>query len=151
MQPHSVVSRSEWMEARKALLVEEKAWTRERDRLAEKRRALPWVLVDKDYTFDAAGGPVTLSGLFDGRSQLVVYHFMFGPAWQEGCPSCSLVADHIDGVRKHFEHVDVSFAAVSRGPIEKLEAYRRRMTLLANSLTMSDDAQNHLVDGHQKV
>jgi predicted dithiol-disulfide oxidoreductase (DUF899 family) len=127
MQPHSVVSRSEWMAARKALLVEEKAWTRERDRLAEKRRALPWVLVDKNYVFDGAEGLVTLSGLFDGRTQLVVYHFMFGPAWQEGCPSCSLVADHVDGARQHFEHVDVSFAAVSRGPIEKLEAYRRRM------------------------
>jgi predicted dithiol-disulfide oxidoreductase (DUF899 family) len=87
MQSHSVVSRSEWMEARKALLAEEKAWTRERDRLAEKRRALPWVLVDKNYTFDGANGPVTLSDLFDGRSQLVVYHFMFGPAWQQGCPS----------------------------------------------------------------
>jgi predicted dithiol-disulfide oxidoreductase (DUF899 family) len=127
MQSHSVVSRNEWMAARKALLAEEKTWTRQRDRLAEKRRALPWVLVDKDYTFDGAAGPVTLSDLFDGRSQLVVYHFMFGPAWQEGCPSCSLVADHVDSARQHFEHVDVSFAAVSRGPIEKLEAYRRRM------------------------
>jgi predicted dithiol-disulfide oxidoreductase (DUF899 family) len=124
---HEVVSQEQWIEARRALLAEEKAWTRERDRLAEKRRALPWVKVEKNYVFDGAEGPVTLADLFDGRSQLVVYHFMFGPEWKEGCPGCSLLCDQVDGARQHFEHNDVSFVAVSRGPIEKLRAYRERM------------------------
>jgi predicted dithiol-disulfide oxidoreductase (DUF899 family) len=127
MQTHDVVSRDEWIAARRDLLAEEKAWTRERDRLAAKRRALPWVRVDKDYVFQSTNGPVRLSELFDGRSQLVIQHFMFGPDWQEGCPGCSLLADHVDGARQHFEHNDVSFVAVSRGPIDRLEAYRKRM------------------------
>lgn len=127
MTTHEVVSKEQWIEARRALLAEEKVWTRERDRLSEKRRALPWVKVDKNYVFDSAHGPVTLADLFNGRSQLVVYHFMFGPEWEEGCPGCSLLSDHVDGARQHFEHDDVSFAAVSRGPIDKLQAYRKRM------------------------
>ncbi len=127
MAKHEVVSEAQWIEARRALLAEEKAWTRERDRLAEKRRALPWVKVEKDYVFQAADGPVTLSDLFDGRSQLIVYHFMFGPEWEEGCPGCSLLSDQVDGARQHFEHDDVSFVAVSRAGIEKLLTYRKRM------------------------
>jgi predicted dithiol-disulfide oxidoreductase (DUF899 family) len=127
MIKHEVVSEEQWIEARRALLAEEKAFTRERDRLSQKRRALPWVKVTKPYAFEGSGTTHTLSDLFDGRSQLVVYHFMFGPDWQEGCPGCSLLADHVDGARQHFEHNDVSFVAVSRGPIEKLQAYRRRM------------------------
>ncbi len=127
MTMHEVVSREQWIEARRALLAEEKAWTREQDRLAAKRRALPWVRVDKQYTFDSPTGPVTLAELFDGRSQLLVYHFMFGPEWEEGCTGCSLHCDHVDGPRQHFEHNDVSFVAVSRAPIEKIEAYRERM------------------------
>jgi len=127
MTRHNIVSREQWIEARRDLLREEKAWTRERDRLAEKRRSLPWVRIDKNYIFEAADGPVTLAELFDGRSQLIVYHFMFGPDWDEGCPGCSLLSDQVDGARRHFEHNDVSYVAVSRGPIEKLEAYRRRM------------------------
>jgi predicted dithiol-disulfide oxidoreductase (DUF899 family) len=127
MAKHETVSRERWIEARRSLLAEEKAWTRERDRLAEKRRALPWVKVEKDYVFDAVHGRVSLSDLFDGRNQLIVYHFMFGPEWEEGCPGCSLLADQVDGARQHFEHDDVSFVAVSRGPIEKLDAYRKRM------------------------
>jgi predicted dithiol-disulfide oxidoreductase (DUF899 family) len=127
MAKHEVVSREQWIEASRALLAEEKAWTRERDRLAEKRRALPWVRVEKDYVFEGVGGSMSLADLFDGRSQLIVYHFMFGPDWDEGCPGCSLLADHVDGARQHFEHNDVSFVAVSRGPIAKLEAYRKRM------------------------
>ena len=127
MNEHPVVSREQWIEASRALLAEEKAWTRQRDRLSEKRRALPWVRVEKDYAFQGAGGPVTLANLFDGRTQLVVYHFMFGPEWREGCPGCSLLCDHVDGARRHFEHADVSFVAVSRGPIERLLAYRERM------------------------
>jgi predicted dithiol-disulfide oxidoreductase (DUF899 family) len=127
MTGHEVVSRQQWMAARRTLLAEEKAWTRERDRLSAKRRALPWVKVEKNYAFDGADGPVTLADLFDGRSQLIVYHFMFGPEWEEGCTGCSLLSDQVDGARQHFEHDDVSFAAVSRGPIAKLQAYRKRM------------------------
>jgi predicted dithiol-disulfide oxidoreductase (DUF899 family) len=127
MIQHEVVSEEQWIEARRALLAEEKAFTRERDRLSKKRRELPWVRVNKQYVFRDADGRVALGDLFDGRSQLVVYHFMFGPDWQEGCPGCSLLADHVDGARQHFEHNDVSFVAVSRGPLEKLHAYRRRM------------------------
>lgn len=127
MTTHEVVSEEQWIAARRVLLDEEKAWTRERDRLSAKRRALPWVKVEKPYVFETVDGPTGLAGLFDGRSQLVVYHFMFGPQWEEGCPGCSLLCDHVDGARQHLEHHDVSFVAVSRGPIEKLEAYRKRM------------------------
>jgi predicted dithiol-disulfide oxidoreductase (DUF899 family) len=127
MTRHEVVSEEQWITARRALLAEEKAFTRERDRLSAKRRALPWVEVKKDYVFQGTDGAVTLGDLFDGRSQLVVYHFMFGLDWDEGCPSCSLLCDHVDGARQHFEHNDVSFVAVSRSAVEKLDAYRRRM------------------------
>ncbi|WP_395336140.1 thioredoxin family protein [Novosphingobium sp. BL-8H] len=124
---HEIVSQAEWIEASRALLAEEKAWTRERDRLTEKRRALPWVRIEKDYVFEGRHGPVTLAELFDGRSQLIIYHFMFGPDWNEGCTGCSFLSDQVDGARRHFEHNDLSWVAVSRAPIEKLEAYRRRM------------------------
>jgi predicted dithiol-disulfide oxidoreductase (DUF899 family) len=127
MTTHEIVSQEQWLEARRALLADEKVWTRERDRLAEMRRALPWVEVTKDYAFQSADGMVSLDELFDGRSQLVVYHFMFGPEWAEGCPGCSLLSDQVDGARQHFEHNDVSFVAVSRAPIDKLQAYRKRM------------------------
>lgn len=127
MNKHKVVSEAEWVQARRALLAEEKAWTQERDRLARKRRALPWVKVEKDYVFEGVDGPVTLGELFDRRSQLIVYHFMFGPEWDEGCPGCSLLADQVDAARQHFEHNDVSFVAVSRAPLRKLQAYRKRM------------------------
>jgi predicted dithiol-disulfide oxidoreductase (DUF899 family) len=127
MTTHEIASREQWIAANRALLIEEKAWTRERDRLAAKRRALPWVRVEKDYVFQSRTGSVTLAELFDGRSQLIVYHFMFGPDWEQGCVGCSLFCDHVDGARQHFEHNDVSFVAVSRAPIEKLEAYRKRM------------------------
>jgi predicted dithiol-disulfide oxidoreductase (DUF899 family) len=127
MTTHQIVSQEQWIEARRALLSQEKAVTHERDRIAEQRRALPWVKVEKDYVFDGEDGPMSLAELFDGRSQLVVYHFMFGPEWKEGCPGCSLLADHVDGARQHFEHNDLSFVAVSRGPIDRLQAYRRRM------------------------
>lgn len=127
MMPHRIASREAWLEARRALLAEEKAWTRERDRLSAMRRALPWVKVEKDYVFAGEDGPVSLADLFDGRSQLVVYHFMFGPDWQEGCVGCSFLCDHVDGARRHFEHHDISFVAVSRAPMERLLAYRERM------------------------
>ena len=124
---HEIVSREDWLAASRALLEQEKAWTRERDRLSALRRALPWVRVDKPYSFLGEQGPVTLAQLFDGRSQLIVYHFMFGPDWTEGCPGCSLLCDQVDGARQHFEHNDVSWVAVSRGPLDRLQAYRRRM------------------------
>jgi predicted dithiol-disulfide oxidoreductase (DUF899 family) len=124
---HEIVSRAEWLEASRALLAEEKAWTRERDRLSAKRRALPWVKLEKDYVFESIDGPVTLAELFDGRSQLIVYHFMFAPEWEEGCTGCSFLSDQVDGARQHFEHKDVSWVAISRAPIAKLEAYRQRM------------------------
>ena len=125
--PHAVVSQSEWLAARKALLEREKSHTRERDALAAARRALPWVRVDKAYAFEGAHGRVGLADLFDGRRQLIVHHFMFGPGWKEGCVGCSLEADHIDDARQHLEHHDLTLVAVSRAPFAEIEAFRRRM------------------------
>jgi predicted dithiol-disulfide oxidoreductase (DUF899 family) len=124
---HRIVGREEWLAARIKLLAEEKEFTRHRDRLAAMRRALPWVRVEKDYVFDAPEGQVTLAELFDGRSQLVVDHFMLGPGWGAGCVGCSFGADHIGNSLVHLEHHDVSTAVVSRAPIEEIEAYRKRM------------------------
>ncbi|MES2696837.1 MAG: thioredoxin family protein [Verrucomicrobiota bacterium] len=124
--PH-IVSRSEWLLARKKHLAREKELTRLRDQMLEERRELPWVKVDKTYVFEGPKGRVTLDELFRGRSQLIVYHFMFGPDWESGCGSCSFVSDHFDAARQHFEHHDVALAVVSRGPIAKLEAFRQRM------------------------
>jgi predicted dithiol-disulfide oxidoreductase (DUF899 family) len=122
-----IVSRDEWFAARKDLLAKEKRLTRERDALAAERRQLPWVKVEKNYVFDSPSGKKTLADLFDGRSQLVVYHFMFGPEWNEGCPSCSFNMDHTDGALAHLAQRDVSFAAISRAPSPKIEAFKRRM------------------------
>ncbi len=127
MASHRVVSRSEWLAARKALLAREKQNTRERDEFARARLELPWVRVDKPYAFTGPSGKQSLADLFDSRSQLLVYHFMFGPTWQEGCPSCSLVADHFDGTLPHLAARDVQLAVVSRAPYEKLAAFKRRM------------------------
>ena len=127
MEPNRVVSREDWIKARKALLRQEKALTRARDRLAAARRDLPWVRIEKPYVFDAPDGPRTLAELFDGRSQLIIGHFMFGPDWEQGCVGCSFGADHADVAYMHFRHHDVAYAAVARAPIAKLEAYRRRM------------------------
>ena len=124
---HAVVSREEWLQARKALLQDEKAHTRRRDELSRKRRQLPWVSVQEDYVFDGPEGSVKLSDLFSGRTQLVIYHFMFGPDWAEGCPSCSLVADNIDGALIHLANRDATLVMVSRAPIDKIEAFRKRM------------------------
>jgi len=127
MQPHRIVSRQEWMEAQKAHLAKEKEYTRHRDRLAAERRALPWTRVEKDYVFDTPQGRKTLAELFDGRSQLVVVHFMLGPDWEAGCVGCSFGADHIDGADQHLRHHDVTLVAVSRAPLPKIEAYKERM------------------------
>lgn len=124
---NEIVSREEWLEARRALLVKEKQATHLRDRINAERRALPWVKVDKDYVFDTPQGKKKLADLFDGRSQLIVYHFMFGPEWQAGCPGCSFLVDHIDGALPHLNHHDVSLVAVSRAPLTKIEAYKKRM------------------------
>jgi predicted dithiol-disulfide oxidoreductase (DUF899 family) len=127
----SVGTREEWLAAREELLADEKELTRRSDELARKRQELPWVPVEKEYVFDTAEGPKTLTDLFDGRSQLLVYHFMFGPSvegWPEaGCPGCSFTADSLDGSVTHLAHRDVAFVAVSRAPIEQLHAYRERM------------------------
>lgn len=127
MNPHDIVSREDWITARKTLLAREKEFTRARDGLSAARRELPWVRVDKEYTFDGPDGRETLADLFAGRSQLIVYHFMFGPDWEEGCPSCSYLADHFDGAIVHLNHRDVSMVVISRAPPAKLEAYRKRM------------------------
>jgi len=122
-----IVSRDEWLVARKKLLAREKQFTRERDAVAAERRQLPWVKVEKIYVFDSAVGKKTLADLFDGRSQLIVYHLMFGPEWKEACPSCSFNMDHTDGALVHLAQRDVSFAAVSRAPISKIEAFKKRL------------------------
>jgi predicted dithiol-disulfide oxidoreductase (DUF899 family) len=122
-----VVSPEEWLRSRQELLTQEKELTRHYDAVAAARRALPWVRVEKEYAFDTPSGKKTLSDLFDGRSQLIVRHFMFGPDWQEGCVGCSFASDHVDGARVHLEHHDVTYVAVSRAPLDRIEAFRQRM------------------------
>ncbi len=122
-----VVSEAEWLVARKDLLTREKEFNHQRDALSRARRSLPWVKIDKEYVFDGPDGKETLADLFDGRSQLIVYHFMFGPDWEEGCKSCSLLADHFDGANWHLPQRDVTFVAISRAPLPKLDAYKKRM------------------------
>jgi len=124
---HKVVSQDEWIAARKAHLANEKEFTRRRDQLSAERRALPWVKVEKDYVFDSPEGKKRLADLFDGRKQLIVYHFMLGPGWEEGCPSCSFLADHFDGAALHLAHRDVTLIAVSRASLPEIEAYKKRM------------------------
>jgi predicted dithiol-disulfide oxidoreductase (DUF899 family) len=127
METHKIVSRDEWIAARKAYLAEEKAFTRARDALSKKRRELPWEKVDKNYVFDGPNGKQSLADLFGGKSQLIVYHFMLGPGWEAGCPSCSLLADHFDGAVVHLAQRDVTFAVVSRAPLAEIEKFKRRM------------------------
>jgi predicted dithiol-disulfide oxidoreductase (DUF899 family) len=124
---HKTGSRAEWLAAREELLAREKEYTRLGDELARQRRALPWVRVDKEYLLDTGDGPRTLPDLFDGRSQLLAYHFMFGPGYEAGCPSCSSTADSFNGVLSHLKARDVTMICVSRAPIEQLLAYRQRM------------------------
>ena len=124
---HPVVSRAEWLEARKAHLEDEKAFTRARDALSERRRALPWVCVDKDYRFQTAEGEKALGDLFGDKSQLIVIHFMMGPDWAEGCTSCSFWADGYSGLETHLSNRDAAFVAVANTALEKIDAYRQRM------------------------
>ena len=124
---HSVVSGDRWIAERRKLLAREKELTRLRDEIARERRALPWVRIEKDYVFDGPEGRRTLAELFEGRRQLLVQHFMFAPGWEQGCPSCSFMADHVDGMNVHLAHRDVTFVAVSRAPLAEIERFRRRM------------------------
>jgi predicted dithiol-disulfide oxidoreductase (DUF899 family) len=127
MSQPRIVSRDEWLAARKQHLSKEKELTRLRDDLSAERRELPWVRVDKPYVFEGSKGKQTLADLFDGRSQLVIYHFMFGPEWEQGCPSCSWAADNIDGNVVHLNARDVTVAVVSRAPLALIEAFKKRM------------------------
>ncbi len=122
-----IVSRQDWLEARLALLEDEKKLTRQRDKVSARRRSLPWVRVEKDYSFEGPDGRENLEDLFAGRSQLVVYHFMFGPEWEEGCKSCSFWADSYQGAVVHLAQRDTTMVTVSRAPLERLEAFKRRM------------------------
>jgi predicted dithiol-disulfide oxidoreductase (DUF899 family) len=127
MTDHKVVSREEWVAAREELLAREKEHTRLGDELARQRRELPWVRVQKEYRFETDDGTRTLAELFDGRGQLLVYHFMFGPSYEAGCPTCSSMADTVDGVLPHLNARDATMLFVSQAPLEKLQAYKRRM------------------------
>src|SRR5215467_1970536 len=124
---HKVVSRDEWLATRSELLRKEKDFTRQRDEISRQRRELPWVKVDKTYVFEGPKGKESLAELFEGRSQLIVYHFMFGPGWTEGCKSCSFIADHFNSFIVHLNARDVSMVAVSRAPLAELEAFKKRM------------------------
>jgi predicted dithiol-disulfide oxidoreductase (DUF899 family) len=127
VEPHEIVSQDEWIAARKAHLAEEKAFTKARDALSKKRRELPWVKVDKNYVFDTPDGKQSLADLFGGKSQLIIYHFMLGPGWEAGCPSCSYLADHFDSAVPHLAQRDVTFLVVSRASLSEIETYRKRM------------------------
>ena len=127
IQGHAVVSHDEWLAARRALLEQEKAFNKRRDELTRARRAMPWERVAKPYAFDTLEGRRTLADLFDGRRQLLVYHFMFAPDWTEGCKHCSFWADNFDGTPVHLAQRDVAFVAVSRASISKIEAFKKRM------------------------
>jgi predicted dithiol-disulfide oxidoreductase (DUF899 family) len=143
VQNHTVVSKDEWIQARKQLLAKEKEFTRLRDQLGRQRRELPWVRVDKEYVFEGPTGRVGLPELFDGKSQLIVYHFMFDPSWDEGCPHCSFWADNFDGITVHLNQRDANFVAVSRAPFEKLAAFKRRMSWSFSWVSSSGTDFNH--------
>ena len=127
MESHKIVSHDEWIAARKAYLAEEKAFSKARDALSRKRRELPWEKVEKNYVFDTPNGKQTLADLCGGKSQLIVYHFMLGPGWEQGCPSCSLIADHFDGATIHLAQRDIAFVVVSRAPLPEIETFKKRM------------------------
>jgi predicted dithiol-disulfide oxidoreductase (DUF899 family) len=127
MTEHAVATREEWLQARRDLLAAEKDLTYRSDAIARQRQALPWVKVDKDYRFATDGGEADLKGLFRGRTQMIIYHFMFGPDFKAGCPSCSAIADGFEGSWQHLAHHDVMFWAISRAPLQKLDAYKARM------------------------
>ena len=127
IKEHRVVARKEWLTARKRLLAAEKKFSRLRDQLNQQRRKLPWIKVEKAYVFDGPMGKSTLADLFGGKSQLLIYHFMFGPGWREGCAHCSFWADHFDSVNIHLGQRDTTFAVVSRAPLKEIEPFKKRM------------------------
>ncbi|WP_280821145.1 DUF899 domain-containing protein [Pseudaminobacter soli (ex Li et al. 2025)] len=137
-----IVSREDWLAARKALLAREREVTHMQDQLSAERRALPWVHVDKDYRFDTPGGQATLDDLFEGRSQLIVYHFMLTPGSEHICEGCAFVSDHVDAARQHFEHNDLSFVAISRVPLDRIEAVRGRMGWKFNWVSSANSSFN---------
>jgi predicted dithiol-disulfide oxidoreductase (DUF899 family) len=129
---HLVVSSDRWVAERKALLAREKELTRLQDQVARARRELPWEHIEKNYTFDTPEGQRSLADLFEGRRQLLVQHFMFGPGWEQGCPSCSYMADHTDGMNVHLAHRDITFVAISRAPLADIQRFRQRMGWMFN-------------------
>jgi predicted dithiol-disulfide oxidoreductase (DUF899 family) len=142
MEDREIVSEADWLVARKDLLTREKEFSRQRDALSAARHSLPWVKIDKKYVFDGPKGKETLAELFDGRSQLIVYHFMLGPGWGEGCKSCSYLADHFDGANRHLPHRDVTFVVISRAPLSEIEAYQKRMDWRFKWLSSHDNEFN---------
>ena len=138
MENRKVVSKDEWIEARKRLLTKEKEFTRLRDQLSQQRRDLPWEAVNREYVFEGPNGKQTLPDLFDGRSQLIVYHFMFGPGWEAGCPHCSFWADNFNDIIVHLNQRDVTMIAVSRAPYSQLAAYKKRMGWSFNWISSSE-------------
>ena len=138
IENRKVVSQKEWVVACKKLLVEEKKFSKLRDKMNLQRRKLPWVKIEKDYVFDGPTGKVTLSDLFDGKSQLIVYHFMFGPGWKDGCPHCSFWADHYDSVNFHIGQRDTTFAVVSRAPWKEIAPFKKRMGWKFDWVSSSD-------------
>lgn len=127
MKPGNIVSQDAWLKARKELLAEEKAFTRERDALSAKRRDMPWVKVEKDYRFEGPDGAASLPDLFGDKDQLIIYHFMYGPDWNEGCPSCTLMADNYKGIDIHLAQMDISFVTVANTSLANIDAYKKRM------------------------
>jgi predicted dithiol-disulfide oxidoreductase (DUF899 family) len=140
---HPIVTSDRWISERKKLLAREKELTHMRDEIAEQRRALPWVRIDKEYVFDTPVGRRTLAELFDGRSQLMVQHFMLGPGWEQGCKSCSFMADHADGMTIHLEHRDITFVAVSRAPMAEIERFHARMGWKFKWVSANDNDFNY--------
>lgn len=140
---NEVVSQAEWLVSRRKLLAAEKELTRLRDEVNSQRQKLPWVVVEKEYVFDTPDGPMTLADLFDGRSQLLVQHFMFAPGWKQGCKSCSFMADHTDGMNRHLSHHDVSVVAVSRATVPEIESYRQRMGWSFRWVSSNRNSFNH--------
>src|SRR6267154_3313298 len=132
MEDREIVSEADWLVARKDLLTREKEFSRQRDALSAARRGLPWVKIDKEYVFDGPDGKETLSDLFDGRSQLIVYHFMLGPGWEEGCKSCSFMLDHFNPTVLHLKARDVAFAAISHAPLKEILPFQQRMGWAVN-------------------
>lgn len=143
MEQHKIVSHAEWLNERKRFLAKEKDFDRQRDALSAERRSLPWEKVEKEYVFEGPNGKETLAQLFDSRSQLIVYHFMLGPGWEEGCKGCSFVSDHFDGALPHLSARDIAFTAVSSAPLAEILTFKRRMGWHFNWVSAAGTSFNH--------